>query len=246
MTPEECFAILRRFDSPTVANVIELLDVRPRNEGYMDRRIQACFPRMPPIVGFATTATFRSARPAAQGDAYSSLVDQVERFVVEVPAPRIVVFEDLDGDPAGATFGEVLCTVYKAFGCAGLITSGAARDLDQVERLGFPAFASSVIVSHAYCRILDINVPVTVGGLAVRPGDILHADRNGVVSIPREVLAETALGCAKVAAAEGEVFRAVEGGRATVEDLRAAYERTRRGFARLPDEVRSEIELRGR
>jgi regulator of RNase E activity RraA len=246
MKPEECFAILRRFDSPTVANVIELFDVRPRHEGYMDRRIQACFPRMPPIVGFATTATFRSARPADRGDAYSSLVDQVARFVEEVPAPRIVVFEDLDGEPAGATFGEVLCTVYKSFGCAGLITSGAARDLDQVERLGFPAFASSVIVSHAHCRIVDVNVPVTVGGLAVRPGDILHADRNGVVSIPREILAETALGCGKLAAAEGEVFRAVEGGGATVEDLRAAYQRTRDGFARLAEDVRSEIARQGR
>jgi regulator of RNase E activity RraA len=246
MNADECFAILRRFDSPTVANVIELFDVRPRNEGYMDRRIQACFPRMPPIVGFATTATFRSAQPAAHGDSYSSLVDQVERFVEEVPAPRIVVFEDLDGDPVGATFGEVLCTVFKAFGCVGLITSGAARDLDQVERLGFPAFASTTIVSHAHCRILDLNIPVTVGGLAVRPGDVLHADRNGVVSIPREILAETALGCEKLAAAEGEVFRAVEGGRPTVEGLRAAYQRTRERSGRLTAEVREELARRKR
>jgi regulator of RNase E activity RraA len=166
----------------------------------------------------------------------------VARFSRDVPAPRIVVIEDLDGEPVGAAFGEVLCTVYKAFGCLGVITSGAARDLEQVARLGFPCFASSVIVSHANCRFIDIDVPVTVGGLVVKPGDVLHADRNGVVLIPRELLRETALGCARLVEAEGEVLRYAAGARPpTPEDLGAAYGRLKERFARLPDEVRAEI-----
>ena len=240
------FSILRRFDTPTVLNVIELFQVRPRNEGYMDRRIKACFPRMPPVVGYATTATFRSAKPAEKGDVYSSFTDQVERFLAEVPAPRIVVFEDLDGEPAGATFGEVMCTVYKAFGCAGLITSGAARDLDQVERLGFPCWASSVVASHANCRVIDVNVPVVVGGVRVEPGDVLHADRNGVASIPRDLVSHVALGCQKLADAENEILNYASSGRPNVEGVRAAQKRCRDRFERIPDEVRAEIEQKGR
>jgi hypothetical protein len=52
---------LRKYDTPTICNVLELFDHRPRTAGYMDRRIQACFPKMPPMVGYAATATFRSA-----------------------------------------------------------------------------------------------------------------------------------------------------------------------------------------
>ena len=61
---------LQQFDTPTICNTIELFDVRPRNEGYMDGRIRACFPDMPPIVGFASTATMRTAHPVAEGAVY--------------------------------------------------------------------------------------------------------------------------------------------------------------------------------
>src|SRR5437899_6035885 len=88
---------LRKFDTPTVCNVIELFDVRPRTAGYMDARIQACFPRMGPMVGYASTATFRSASPPRSGDVYSGLNEQVESFAA-LPGPAVVVFQDLD-DP---------------------------------------------------------------------------------------------------------------------------------------------------
>jgi len=234
------FSILRRFDTPTVLNVIELFEVRPRSDGFLDQSIKALFPRMPPIVGHATTATFRSACPAGPGDAYSGFVDQVSRFLAEVPAPRIVVFEDLDGEPAAATFGEVMCSVYKAFGCAGLITSGAARDLDQVERLGFPCWARSVIASHGYCRVIDVNVPVTVGGVRIAPGDVLHADLNGVAVIPKDLVAAVALGCEKLAAAENEVLHYVNAGSPTVEGLRAAHGRCREKMAGIAAAARRE------
>jgi regulator of RNase E activity RraA len=234
-------SLLRRFDTPTVCNVIELFDVRPRNEGFMDRSISSCFPRQPPVVGYATTATFRSARPAPEGDVYASLADQVERILADVPAPRIVVFQDLDEPPAAATFGEVMCTVYKAFGCVGLVTSGAARDLEQVERLGFPCFASSTIASHGYSRILDVNVEVQVGGVAIRPGDVLHADANGVTTIPRDLVPEVALACQRFMDAEALVLDYARAGDPAVDGLRRAHEACARRFAQIPDEVRREL-----
>ena len=182
---------LREFDTPTVCNLIELFETRPRNEGYMDARIRACFPEMKPIVGFASTATFRSAKPPRAGDAYSGTNQQVEGFK-ELSGPALVVFQDLDDPAAGATFGEVMCSTYKAFGAVGLITSGAGRDLDQVRAIDFPVFTSGTICSHGYNHIPQIGVPVRVGGLTVYPDDMLHADCNGVASVPKEIAAEVA------------------------------------------------------
>jgi regulator of RNase E activity RraA len=204
----------------------------------MDSSIKACFPRLAPIVGYATTATFRSAKPVEKGDVYGSLSDQVGKFLKEVPAPRIVVFQDLDEPAASATFGEVMCTVYKSFDCAGLITSGGARDLDQVERLGFPCFSSSVISSHGYCRTLDVNIPVTVGGIEIRPGDVLHADCNGVTTIPREIVAEVALACQELMSAENLILHYVSSGNPTVEGLGEAMAACGKRFKEIPTEVR--------
>ncbi|SVD95390.1 uncharacterized protein METZ01_LOCUS448244, partial [marine metagenome] len=84
---------LRQFDSPTICNVIELFDVVPRNAGYMNGDIQCNFPDLPPMVGFASTASFRSAAPPAGGDAYGSFEEQVAGFS-ELPGPAIIVFQD--------------------------------------------------------------------------------------------------------------------------------------------------------
>jgi len=141
------FNTLRSFDTPTICNVIELFEVRPRNTGYMDARIRACFPELPPMVGFAATATFRASAPPGQGGAYAGLADQLERFG-ELAGPPVVVFQDLDDPVVAATFGEVMCSTYRAFGAAGLITSGAGRDLEQVRAIDFPVFTTGAICSH--------------------------------------------------------------------------------------------------
>ena len=128
---------LRQFDTPTICNIIELFNIRPRNQGYMDSRIQCAFPELPPMVGFACTSAFRSDQPPAKGDAYGSLQSQLEQFA-DLPGPAVIVFEDLDNPAVGATFGEVMCSTYQGFGASGLITSGGGRDLEQVRALAFP------------------------------------------------------------------------------------------------------------
>ncbi len=194
-------AALAKYDTPTVCNAIELFDVRPRQTGYMNEMIRACFPTLPPMVGYAATATFRSQQPPRTGDAYSGLDKQVERFA-ELPGPPVVVFQDLDLPAAAATFGEVMCTTYQAFGAVGLITSGAGRDLDQVAALRFPAFTSGTICAHGYCHIPQTHLPVSVGGITIYPGDLLHGDVNGVTTIPPEVASEIPDACAAIMAAE--------------------------------------------
>jgi 4-hydroxy-4-methyl-2-oxoglutarate aldolase len=227
---------LRAFDTPTICNLIELFEVRPQNTGFMDARIKACFPEMPPIVGMAATATFRSGGPPLAGGAYAGLEGQVERFQ-ELNGTPVVVLQDLDDPPVGATFGEVMCSTYQAFGAAGLVTSGAARDLQQVRELGFPVFASGAICSHAYPQIIDVHVPVRVGGLTVYPGELLHGDLNGVTTIPAEIVAELVdVGDAFVAA-EGIILETLRSDPLSVGRLREARAASQARIAELRQRV---------
>jgi regulator of RNase E activity RraA len=227
---------LRAYDTPTICNLIELFDVRPRTAGYMDARIKACFPDLPAIVGFAATAAFRSSGPPRAADAYATTATQVERFA-ELSGPPIVVFQDLDDPPAAATFGEVMCTIYKSFGAAGLITSGAGRDLDQVRAIDFPAFTGGAICSHGYTQILHVHTPVHVGGLVIYPDDLLHADRNGITTVPREIVAELVEIADAFVAAEMVVLDAMRAGPPSVERLREAQRESKARIAALGAQV---------
>jgi regulator of RNase E activity RraA len=225
---------LRKFDTPTVCNVIELFDARPRSAGYTNARLQACYPKLPPMVGYAATATFRSVAAPCSGNVYAGLAEQVAAFA-ELPGPAVVVFQDLDDPVASATFGEVMCSTYKAFGAAGLITSGSGRDLDQVEALNFPCFTTGTICAHGYCHFPHLHVPVHVAGLMVTPGELLHGDRNGVTSIPLDIAAAVAEACREFMAAEAVVLDYLRAGRLDP-----------KGFAAARNECRDRIEALAR
>lgn len=232
----ECLAALAGFDTPTVCNVIELFNVRPRSSGYMNRRIQACFPQLPPMVGFASTATFRALSPPRTGDVYKGLDDQLDSFA-GLPGPAVVVFQDLDEPSAAATFGEVMCSTYKAFGSVGLITSGTGRDLDQVRELDYPVFTSGTCCSHGDCHILSIDVAVVVGGITIHPGDLLHGDCNGVTTIPPDIASEIPELCEEFAAAEKHVLDYVHSGSVTVDGFRQARRAMTEEVRKLKDRV---------
>jgi 4-hydroxy-4-methyl-2-oxoglutarate aldolase len=235
---------LRKYDTPTICNVVELYDLYPRTAGFMDGRITACYPKLPPMVGFASTATFRSASPPKAGNAYAGLDQQVASFA-ELPGPAVVVFQDLDNPPASATFGEVMCTTYKAFGAAGLITSGAGRDLDQVEVLNFPCFTSGTICAHGYCHIPSVNIPVHAGGVTVHPGDLIHGDRNGVTTIPLEIASEVPDACAELAAAEAIVLSYLRAPNATVKGFSEARKACKEAIDSLSERLKKRRQSHG-
>jgi regulator of RNase E activity RraA len=202
----------------------------------MDARIAACFPDLPPAVGFAATAAFRASAPPRTGDSYATTAAQVERFG-ELSGPAFVVFQDLDDPAVAATFGEVMCTVYRAFGAVGLITSGAGRDLDQVRAIDFPVFTNGAICSHGYTQISQVHVPVRVGGVVIYPNDLLHADRNGVTTIPPEIVAELLDIADPFVAAEMVVLGAMREGAPSVERLREAQRESKAQIDRLRAQV---------
>jgi 4-hydroxy-4-methyl-2-oxoglutarate aldolase len=204
LSPEELEA-LRRYSSPSMANAIERFDVRPRNVGFTGPDIRCMFPELPPIVGYAVTATIAAERPAVRGR--SPKAGDYWDYILSTPAPRIVVIQDLDDPPAiGSFWGEVNGNIHRALGCVGTVTNGGVRDLEEVEALGFQFLASAPIVSHAYVHMVEYGVPVKVGGLWVQPGDLVHADRHGAIVIPHEIAREVPAAAAAVERGERTII----------------------------------------
>jgi len=237
---ESDLKLLGQYDTPTISNVIEVFKVLPQTSGYMDGRIRACFPEMPPMVGYASTATFRSGAVPRAGADYAGLEEQVAKFA-EFPQPAVVVIQDIDSPLVAATFGEVMTTIYKGFGAAGLITSGAARDLDQVRALGFPCFSDGVICSHGYPQLLNLAVPVNVGGITVHSGDLIHGDTNGVTTIPHEIASDVAHACQEFAAAEQVILDYINTGNPTPAGLKEARGECVRMIKALGECVRAKM-----
>ena len=217
---------LRAINSPTVSNAIEVFDVRPRNEGFMRPEIKCVFPRLGVMAGYAVTLKIQTVTPGAKGSAIPHSVHWED--VLKVPAPRVVVVEDLDDPPGlGSFWGEVNANIHKALGCVGTVTNGCVRDLDEVEPLGFHFFAGHVAVSHAYVHIVEVGTPVRVGGLTVRPGDLLHGDRHGVTSIPLDLAARIPEGVKVVDTMERQIINYCQSSEFTVDGLIALWNRLR-------------------
>jgi 4-hydroxy-4-methyl-2-oxoglutarate aldolase len=190
--------VLRRYNTPTISNAIELFDVRPRHAGFLPHQIRCLLPELPPIVGYAVTSQTRAA-VAEPGEEKKDLLGDYLRYVEAAPGPKIAVGWDLDEPPGlGAQFGEVTATIHQKLGCVGHITSGCPRDLDEVRALGFQLFGLNPCVSHAYVRLVDFRSPVKIAGVLIRSGDLIHADKHGVCLIPHEVAPKLAEACALV------------------------------------------------
>jgi 4-hydroxy-4-methyl-2-oxoglutarate aldolase len=181
---------LSAFDTCTISNAIERLNVRLRNEGFVSHEVRCQFPNLPPMVGYAATGRIRTSSPPINRRCYYDRMDWWN-YVASLPAPRIMVLQDADHHPGlGAFMGEIHAAIAIAMKCAGCVTNGAVRDLPAVEAMGFQLFAGSVAVSHAYAHITEFGEPVEIGGLKISAGDLLHGDRHGVLGIPLSIAPE--------------------------------------------------------
>lgn len=174
---------LRKWPTPAISNAIELFNIKPRNEGFMLSDIKCAFPEMEPMIGYAATAIIS----AESSEGRRVPPPEWWEVIRKTPGPKVAVLHDIDRPVVGSFWGEVNANIHKALGCVGTVTDGSVRDLDEVKELGFHFFSSCVTVSHAYVHLVEIGVPVRVGGLLVKPGDLLMADKHGVISIPLEI-----------------------------------------------------------
>jgi 4-hydroxy-4-methyl-2-oxoglutarate aldolase len=197
---------LRQFDTCMVANAVETFNVRLHNTGFTNASIHCMFEDAPPMVGYAATARLRSGEPPMVGSTFRDR-GNFWNSILEIPSPRILVLEDQDNPPGrGAFVGDMHAAILKALGCIGYLTNGAVRELPAVHEMGVQLFAGSVAVSHAYAHIFDIGSAITVGGMEVSPGDLLHGDRHGVLMIPAKIAAAVPAAAAEIQRAEQKVI----------------------------------------
>jgi regulator of RNase E activity RraA len=179
---------LRRWDTPTICNAIEVVAPARRGRGFTLKPFTAADPALPPICGVARTGRIRAAAPSGR----TREEDKKARlgwyeYVAASDLPTVVVLEDLDETPGtGAFWGEVNTNVHKGLGALGCVTNGSFRDIDMIAS-GFQIIGV-VNPSHAYVHVVDFGGEVNVHGMPCSHDEVVHADRHGAVMIPADAV----------------------------------------------------------
>ena len=211
---------LSNIDTPTLANALEKLEVRHRIAGFADQNLKCIFPDLGTMCGFAVTAEVETMNPDITGVLDQPFFDLCA-LMQKSPKPTVVVFREIGmSSEFSAHCGEVMCTVFTRLGAVGLVSDSAVRDLPEVKQAGFHYFATGAVASHGNFRIVRANVPMTVCGLKIETGDLLHGDENGLIKVPeqgREKLPELAR---EVTQAERELMDYVKSDSFTLDGLK--------------------------
>ena len=211
---------LRGIDTPTIANAIEAFNVRENTEGFMGWDIQCMFPEMGVMVGYAVTGTLDTVTTGKVHDK-----DVGHRFfeaIGDSPGPVVVVTKDVSPRPHhGCHFGDGMATTAMRLGAIGLVTDGGVRDVDTVREMGFHYFAPGMVPAHGNHGFIEAQVPVEVSGVVINPGDLIHADVNGVITIPREIVPQVIEEAHEVHRREAESMARVSSDDFTVASLRS-------------------------
>ena len=198
--------LLRKYDTPTISNAIEVAQGTRGYQGFTRGTPLCSEPEGGAVVGYARTAQIAGAEPASEpSEVIRARRMDYYRYMAEAPKPAVTVIEDVDALPVAAYWGEVNATVHKGFGIAGVLTNGVMRDLGDLPK-GFPIIAGSLGPSHMFAHVRSIGQPVTVFGMKVRPGDLIHADRHGAVVVPEAVIPKLEAAIRKLLATEAAVL----------------------------------------
>lgn len=221
---EAAIEALRSIDTPTVCNLIEVIDPKRASFGYTFRHLHCLFPDMRPIVGYAKTVMIRARVPVVRSPEESMVfregyLDYIERGA----EPKICIVQDLDEQPGyGALWGEVFANVNKALGVTGVITNGSVRDVNMLPK-DFQVLAGLIGPSRAHVHLSAYACEVNVHGMTVNDDELIHADRHGAVVIPPHVLSEIPKILDLMNRKEKAIISVAQSPNCTAEMLKAAY-----------------------
>ena len=217
--------LLQSVDTPTVCNAIEVAH-GGRGFSQFTRGTMICSdPESGAMVGFAKTAKIAALEPPKENnDIIKERRMNYYRYMSEIDGPAIVVIEDVDyPECIGAYWGEINTKVHKGFGLSGVLTNGVVRDLGDLAE-DFPVVAGSIGPSHGFVHVREIDTPVSVFGIQVLPGDLVHADRHGAVVIPKEVIPILKDAIHKLFASERLILDPTEKTEFSFDDFKRAWE----------------------
>ncbi|MGR3867004.1 RraA family protein [Streptomyces graminifolii] len=214
---------LRQLDTPTVCNALDLIDPDFDLPYFTSQPLRCVYPKLPPMVGFARTASIRAVKPPANKADAAEVRAAYYEYVAQGPGPTIVVMEDLDGDRAGSgcMWGEVNTTIHQQLGCLGTVTNGSIRDVDD-NAPGFQILAGGVVPSRAHTWVVGFGHAVTVHGMEVRDGDLIHADQHGAVRVPAVLVEQVLAGADTVTRREQAILASVRSNSFTIAGLHKA------------------------
>ena len=183
------FRLLKQVDTPTVCNAIEVAQGKRGFNAFTRGTMLASDPDAPAMVGYARTAKIAAVNPPTDPpEVIKARRMDYYRHMADGPRPAIAVVEDADFPHCiGAYWGEINTTVHKGFGMSGALTNGVMRDLNDLPN-SFPVVAGSIGPSHGFVHVREIGEQVTIFGMSVKDGDLVHADRHGALVIPAEVV----------------------------------------------------------
>src|SRR5215207_628898 len=183
---------LKNFDTPSISNVVATYPASPLCLGlynpwaenwYTDQSIRCMYPELGRLAGYAVTCVYGLPDPNFSRLSFMDVIDALDA----APKPTILVLQQkFPPEIAGKVglAGGNMVSAMKAIGCVGMISNGPSRDLDEIRPMRFQYMLSGVTAGHGAMAAQAVNVPVTVGGMDVAPGDIIHMDENGAVKFP--------------------------------------------------------------
>jgi regulator of RNase E activity RraA len=228
---DKTFAELAKIDTPTITNVVATYPRNPLCLGlynpwsenwYTDASIRCMYPDLGAVVGYAVTCVFGLPDPNFPNRlSYMDVVDALHA----ARKPTILVIQQkwpAELMAKAGLVGELMATSMRSLGCVGLLSNGPSRDIDAVRRLRFQMLLGGVTAGHGEMAVHAVNVPVSVAGMDVAPGEVVHMDENGAVKFPADK-AEAVLANARTLLAEEDRQLGMLRKATTARDVRAAF-----------------------
>jgi len=192
---------LKKYDTPSITNVVATYPddtelclglYNPWEcNWYTDQSLKCMYPELGRRVGYAVTCVYGAPDPSFKRLNLGSVLKAIE----ESPKPVIVVIKqdmpDYIKNKNGLSGGN-MTTAFKTLGSVGVISDGPSRDIDEIREMDFQYMLTGVSPGHGNLAVYAVNVPVSVCGMDVSPGDIIHMDENGAVKFPADKLEQVA------------------------------------------------------
>jgi 4-hydroxy-4-methyl-2-oxoglutarate aldolase len=196
MTEQQMLLALKDFDTPSITNVVATYPSNPLCLGlynpwtenwYTDQTVRCMYPELGRTVGYAVTCVYGLPDPSFKRLSFMDVIDALDAS----PKPTILVLQQkFPPEIAGKVglSGGNMTSAMKAVGCLGVVSNGPSRDLDEIRPMKFQYLLSGVTPGHGDMAVYAVNVPVSVAGMDVCPGEIIHMDEDGAVKFPANKL----------------------------------------------------------
>ena len=218
MTEEQMLQKLRGFDTPSITNIVatypdNLLCLglyEPwRQNWYTNQSVRCIYPELGRLIGYAVTVVYSLPDP---GYKRLSMLDLVNAFEKSKKPIVLVIKQDFPPEilPKVGLAGGQMTSIFKACGVVGVVTNGPSRDIDEIRPMKVQYIMSGTTPGHGPMAISAVNVPVSVAGMDVAPGELIHMDENGACKFPVDRLADVCRNIDALSQAEEERAKALQ------------------------------------